>query len=409
MVFVADALAGWLIGALAEAGREKVRRWVLGSDQERALRQASSAAVQATAAVLCPEDDEQAQVLAMVIDHIFSAPLPGASEIERATVLEALQKGIARQLAVLDDAELTGTEESSAAVLGCGAGVLAQTLTGQLVREIVARGARGGPLAPLADQLNHDVTHLRSQRIEGMLGLLVSELPGMLARLGEPRAVLAGAPVQLASQASVARMVKDWDPFALDVHRAVALETDASLPPLPGYVRRSHDDEIDGALSDVSSSLMLVVTGGSATGKTRSLYEALASHPVMRRWPLYYPRTATGLLRLITPGELGASAVLWLDDCHQYLDGPLGEEAAAALRCLLDGLVPGPVIVLSSMWQDAWEDFASQPVSGKPDAHPQARQLLSHAVRRVRIADFTGELSVVKLFGPTDRREFRPR
>jgi tetratricopeptide (TPR) repeat protein len=83
--------------------------------------------------------------------------------------------------------------------------------------------------------------------------------------------------------------------------------------------------------------------------------------------------------------------VLWLDDCHQYLDGPLGEEVAAGLRCLLDGLVPGPVLVLSSMWQDAWEDFASQPVSGKPDAHPQARQLLSHAVRRVRIADFTGE------------------
>ena len=43
--------------------------------------------------------------------------------------------------------------------------VLAEKLTAYLLREIMARGARGGPLAPLADQLNHDVTHLQGERI----------------------------------------------------------------------------------------------------------------------------------------------------------------------------------------------------------------------------------------------------
>jgi hypothetical protein len=49
VVFVADDLGAWLIGLLADAGRKKLTTIVLGSDQERALRQAASAAVQLTA------------------------------------------------------------------------------------------------------------------------------------------------------------------------------------------------------------------------------------------------------------------------------------------------------------------------------------------------------------------------
>ena len=64
----------------------------------------------------------------------------------QATVLEALQAGIAGQLAVLDDASLTGTGQSSADVLGVAGTVVAQKLTGYLLREIMVRGSRGGPL-----------------------------------------------------------------------------------------------------------------------------------------------------------------------------------------------------------------------------------------------------------------------
>jgi hypothetical protein len=94
-----------------------------------------------------------------VIDQVFGEPVPGEPLAYSATVLEALQAGIAAQLAVLDDASLTGIGRSSADVMGVPDTVVAQELTGHLLREIVARGSRGGPLFPLASQLNDDMTH----------------------------------------------------------------------------------------------------------------------------------------------------------------------------------------------------------------------------------------------------------
>jgi hypothetical protein len=169
MVFVADALGGWLVGLLADAGRKKLATWVLGSEQERALRSAATAAVRLTAQELRPDDAEQAEGLAMVVSQVFSGPVPGERLAGQATVLEALQSAIAGQLAPLDDPGLTGMGQSSADALGISAAALAEKLTGYLVREIVVRGASSGPLAPLADQLNHDATHLQGQRLEGML------------------------------------------------------------------------------------------------------------------------------------------------------------------------------------------------------------------------------------------------
>jgi len=83
VVFVADDLGGWLVGLLADAGRRRLVASVLGTDQERALRQAAAAAVQRTAAGLCAAD-----------------------------------------------AGLTGTGRSSSDVLGIAAGLLAETLAG---------------------------------------------------------------------------------------------------------------------------------------------------------------------------------------------------------------------------------------------------------------------------------------
>src|SRR6266516_874300 len=91
-------------------------------------------------------------------------------------LLEALQAGVAERLAVLDAAAPTGRGQSSAAVLGGPGGVLAEMLGRHLVREIMVRGSGGGSLAPLADQLNHDVTHLQGQRIEGMLAHLANQV-----------------------------------------------------------------------------------------------------------------------------------------------------------------------------------------------------------------------------------------
>ncbi len=76
MVFVADDLAAWLVGMLADAGRKRLTAWVLGSDQERALRRAAMAAVQLTAAELRPDGSERAEELAMVVSQVFGEPVP---------------------------------------------------------------------------------------------------------------------------------------------------------------------------------------------------------------------------------------------------------------------------------------------------------------------------------------------
>ena len=130
----------------------------------------------------------------MVVSEVFRDPVPDARMVGQATLLEALQAGIAERLVVLDDAVVTGTGQSSAEVLGVPGSVLAQTLAGHLVREIMVRGSGGGPLTPLADQLNHDVTHLQGQRLEGMLAQLADRVR-TLARIGSD--TVASQPVRL--------------------------------------------------------------------------------------------------------------------------------------------------------------------------------------------------------------------
>ena len=193
MVFVADDLTSWLIGLLADAGRKKLTTLLMGTDQERALRSVATEACLLTARELCPDGGEQVEQLAMVINEVFTGALlggpPRVSEAIQAgiagqpRVLEVLQAGIARQLAVLDDASLTGTGQSSADVSGVPGTVVTEKLTGHLLREIVARAARGGPLAPLANQLSHDVTHMQGQRLEAKVAQLADELRDALAQL----------------------------------------------------------------------------------------------------------------------------------------------------------------------------------------------------------------------------------
>jgi hypothetical protein len=197
MVFVADDLAAWLVALLADAGRKKLTTLVLGSEQERALRQAAMTAIRLTATQFA-SGAYQVDQLAMVVSEVFREPKPDVALAGQATLLQALQAGIAANLAVLDDASLTGTGWSSAKVLGVAGGVLAETLAGHLMREIMFRGSGGGPLAPLADQLNHDVTHMQGQRIEGVLAHLAVQVKALAPAVSPPAAP--GKPVRLPSR-----------------------------------------------------------------------------------------------------------------------------------------------------------------------------------------------------------------
>jgi len=262
VVFVADDVAAWLISTLADAGRRRLTSWAIGSSQERALGHAATRAVQLTATELHPENGERAEELAMVVNQVFSRPVPEALSAGQATLLEALEAGITEQLAVLADVDLTGTGKSSADLLGVPAGALAQMLTGHLVREIMARGAGGGPLEPLSAQLNHDMTHLRLQRLEDMVGRLPNEL-GVGSDSGRASSLLV-------------RPAVGWplnevrNPFALEVHRPLELDgPKAELPVLPVYVPRQHDAQLRRVVQAAveGDSGIAVLVGGSSTGK----------------------------------------------------------------------------------------------------------------------------------------------
>jgi hypothetical protein len=99
MVFVAEAFAGWLFGQLADAGRKRLSAGLLGNDQQRALQQAATAAIWATARQLratpaATDDPQGADHLARVIDHVFQEPpRPAESLAEHATLLQGCRLG----------------------------------------------------------------------------------------------------------------------------------------------------------------------------------------------------------------------------------------------------------------------------------------------------------------------------
>ena len=375
-VLFVDPVVSWLVFILAEGGRKKLTSLILGNDPERALRPAARAAVQATAAELCPNDPKQAaEELAIMINPLFEAPPPGAPLGEQETVLQALQMAIAEQLRLLEDPGLTETLKSLTGMPDVSAKIVAQKLTGHLVQEIVVRGSRGGPLAPLASQLNHDRTYLQGQRIEGQ----GQRSEGMLAQLLDWLGGGLTAPASAAGPAG-SPLAEVADPFALEVHRPVDLDVpQPELPVLPEYVPRDHDAALAEVVTAAAAgtSGIAVLVGGSSTGKTRACWEALELlRDVEPGWRLWHPIDQKGAVAGL-PGA-GPRTVVWLNEAQRYLDtaDATGERVAAGLRELLRERGRGPVLVLPTLWPDYWAELTVRPPGGA-DPHAQARELLT--------------------------------
>jgi hypothetical protein len=351
VVFVADDLAAWLVGLLADAGRKKLTALALGSDQERALQKAATVAVQDTAAELSPSA-EQARQSAMVISEVFRQPVPDVPSTRPATLLERLAAGIARQLAVLDDAGLTGTGQSSADVLGVPGTVLAEKLTDHLIREIMFRGSGGGPLTPLADQLNHDLTHR------------------MLARLARQ-----GQDAQAQEGSAIVMRAGEADPRRLGVHAAISVPGMSDQVP-PEYVSRDVDATEFGVRARVAAAAQhggfVLLVGGSSVGKTRCAFESVKE--LLPDWWLVHPPG---------PGEVAALAatstprtVVWLDELQRYLDGEHGL-TDAVVRALLNAR--HPAVIIGTLWPDRYAAYTTLPVAGRADPHARERQVLDLA------------------------------
>jgi tetratricopeptide (TPR) repeat protein len=285
-------------------------------------------------------------------------------------------------MAVLDDAHLTGTGQSSAALLGVSVAAISELLVGQLLREVVARGARAGPLTPLAAQLNHDLTHLQSQRHDARLAQLAEDLRSALATLDRLDRLAGSIPAR--TTPPLGRPVHELtDPFALEVHRAIDAPARATtLPALPVYVQRYHDRQLQVIIQRAAegASAAAVLVGGSSTGKTRACWEAVQALP--DDWRLWHPidpsrpEAASDALPAVGP-----RTVVWLNEAQHYLLTPtsdLGERVAAGLRELLRDPARRPVLLLGTIWPEYWATLTTPPAPEQQgDPHAQARALLT--------------------------------
>ncbi len=154
-----DALTTWLLQRLTESSVRRLRALVFGTELEQALRKISSSALKDTAEQLQAENSEE---FILVVAQVFSAPsIETDTSDQELTVLETLISGIRTQVAVLDDRDQTGTGRSAADILGVPGARIANALATNVVDGIRRHALSGGPLLPLSQQLNSDITRLQ--------------------------------------------------------------------------------------------------------------------------------------------------------------------------------------------------------------------------------------------------------
>jgi Flp pilus assembly protein TadD len=201
------------------------------------------------------------------------------------------------------------------------------------------------------------------------------------------------------------RPIIECNPLDLEVHHAIRTDQTPDSE-LPFYVPRPHDLRLQELVAEVRGgrSRMVVLVGGSSTGKTRACWEAV--QPLAEEgWKLWHPfdpgrvdAALDGLCRV------GPKSVVWLNEAQHYLASTeAGERIAAALRALLADPSRGPVLVLGTLWPRYWDELTALASEG-PDPHSQARELL--AGRDLRVPEcFTGrQLDAVLTASDVDDR-----
>ena len=145
-------------------------------------------------------------------------------------------------------------------------------------------------------------------------------------------------------------------PRELGIHSAVpAASGDDELPT---YVMREFDFSLRHALASKlpKRGNFVVMVGGSSTGKTRSLYEAV--YDLVPNWWLVQPAAAAEVLswKNAPPRD----TVFWLDELHNYLGGhpPLTAECVRAL-------VRHGNLVVGTLWPDEYARWTA----GRGDIH----------------------------------------
>ena len=236
-----------------------------------------------------------------------------------------------------------------------------------------------------------------------MLSVLEAASVGGLQVLSAPASLQAAAGVPAVAPA---RPVADWKARDLGVHLPIDTAPDGEMP---SYIRRLHDLELRKLLSAQHASRMVVLVGGSCTGKSRACFEA--ARECLGNRDMVRPSDAAELERALTGAVGGGHQVIWLDEADVFLDGRL-QRGAEAAQCLQRGLADGSrtLLVIGSMRAERWAELTDPPRPGMDDLHVHARRLLGMgAVRRLEVPpDFSGAgpavLRDLKIAGERDSR-----
>ncbi|WP_327003752.1 hypothetical protein OHA72_53275 [Dactylosporangium sp. NBC_01737] len=213
---------------------------------------------------------------------------------------------------------------------------------------------------------------------------------------------------KMTASTRLGRPIGETDPHTLEIHRAIDLDHDGSMPVLPGYVTRPLDAALGKVVAAAAhgTSRIAVLVGGSSTGKTRACWEAVQALP--DRWRLWHPYDPTRPGALVEAlDRIDPFTVLWLNESQHYLlpaDAEFGERIAAGLRALLADPNRGPVLVLGTMWPEFWEAAMSGPAPDRPDPNSQARDLLSGHVIFVPETFTDTDMTTLRQLGRRDPR-----
>lgn len=184
----------------------------------------------------------------------------------------------------------------------------------------------------------------------------VAQRPWLAAR---DRAAHPGRPVgAVRARAAVARR--------LGVHPSIQLS--AAGDGLTTYVERDFDRDLRERLTPGT---FVLLRGGSSTGKTRALFEAVRA--VVPDWWLVH-----------ADGEAGARTVLWLDELQR--DPPPPGRMRAALGA--------GAIAVGTLWPDEYDCRMAPRLPGRPDPYAEQRELLGLA----------HVIDVPEAFSPAERR-----
>ncbi|MEU2121113.1 DUF4365 domain-containing protein [Nocardia niwae] len=196
----------------------------------------------------------------------------------------------------------------------------------------------------------------------------------------------------------------------LEVHSALA-----GADVLPEYIVRAHDRELDelvaNAMGSAARSACKVLIGGSCTGKTRALYEALhrrgtdpgrasLAEAGWRVWPEVNPLPPRRFLDELK--HVGPRTIVWLNEAQRYLRDPGADvrtEIATALLELIADDSRAPVLVLGTLWPEHWQELTHRPETAEADRFAAARRLLNGNYLRVPESFTNAEVTMARQSG----------